>query len=42
MNNKKGKSDLLTHYQSMVLTKYIYDSIEENIEVDFKLEGSEE
>ena len=42
MNNRKGKSDLLTHYQSMVLTKYIYDSIDKNIDVDFKLEGSEE
>jgi hypothetical protein len=42
LNNQKGKSDLLTHYKSMLLTKYIYDSIQENKEVEFKLKGSAE
>lgn len=42
LNNQKGKSDLLTHYESMLLTKYIYDSIQENKEVEFKLKGSAE
>ncbi len=37
MNGVKGKSDLLMHYNSMLLVKYIYDSIDENIEVEFNL-----